>query len=334
MASAEWGVSRRELFAGSPSPPLRGRDYWIRVHRTAMACRFEVTLPAGDERHVGPARDALDLVDRLEFVLTVFRDTSALVRVNRQAATQAVPVDADLFALLTLCADLHRRTEGCFDVTSTPLSRCWGFLRRQGRLPTTEEIESARLLVGMDAMELDPRQRTVRFLRPGVELNLGSIGKGHALQRAAELLRARGVEHALLSAAGSSVVAVGGRGGGWAVDLRSRQVSGGPLARLRVRDAALATSGAGEQFFEVDGKRYGHVIDPRSGWPATGVQSTTVATADGASADALATAFLVGGTELARRYCASFPGTLALVTPADGSERPLVFGACPGATVS
>jgi thiamine biosynthesis lipoprotein len=139
------------------------------------------------------------------------------------------------------------------------------------------------------------------------------------------------MSHALVSAAGSSVLAVGGRDSGWVVDVRSRQVQRARLARLTLRDCALATSGAGEQFVEVEGRRYGHVIDPRTGWPAAGLVSVSVVTDDAARADALSTAFLVGGLETARAYCAKHPRTLALLTRDDGSERPQVLGEHPGA---
>jgi thiamine biosynthesis lipoprotein len=330
--SAGWptprGVTRRELFRlGRTSE----EGHWIRVHRAAMACRFEILLDDGDAAHVSAAREALDEADRLEAALSVFRDTSELSRVNRTAAAAPAAVDAELFALLARCRDLHDRTQGTFDITSTPLSRCWGFLRREGRLPAPEAIAAARALVGMSDVELDDAARTVRFRKMGTELNLGSIGKGYALDRMAALLRARGVPHALLSAGGSSAVAVGGRGPGWAIDVRPRQIGAQRLARLHLRAGALATSGAGEQFFEVDGRRYGHVIDPRSGWPAEGVLSVSVVTAEGALSDALSTAFLVGGLDVARRYCASHPGTLALLTPDDGARRPVVLGAFDGA---
>jgi thiamine biosynthesis lipoprotein len=242
-------------------------------------------------------------------------------------------VDADLFALLLRCRDLSALTTGAFDITSTPLSRCWGFLRREGRLPPPEAIAAARALVGMPGVVLDETARTVRFARVGMELNLGSIGKGYALDRMAALMRGRGVGHALLSAGGSSAVALGGRGDGWAIDVRSRQVGLEKLARLHLRDGALATSGAGEQYFEVEGKRYGHVIDPRTGWPAAGVLSVSVVTAEGALSDALSTAFLVGGLEFARSYCATRPQTLALVTPDGAASRPVVLGAFAGARV-
>jgi FAD:protein FMN transferase len=324
-------VTRRELFTLRRHAEEGG--HWLRIHRAAMACRFEVLLDGADERHAAAAREALDEADRLEAELSVFRETSALSRVNQTAAETPAAVDADLFALLVRCRDLHARTAGAFDITSTPLSRCWGFLKREGWLPSPEAIAAARARVGMSGVLFDETARTVRFARVGMELNLGSIGKGYALDRMAALMRGRGVAHALISAGGSSAVALGGRGEGWTVDVRSRQVSGGRLARLFLRDGALATSGAGEQFFEVDGRRYGHVIDPRTGWPAAGVLSVSVVTAEGALSDALSTAFLVGGLDVARRYCASHPQTLALVTPDDGTSRPVVLGAFAGATL-
>jgi thiamine biosynthesis lipoprotein len=298
-----------------------------------MACQFEILLEGDDSALSPAAQEALDLADAIESSLTVFRDTSDLARVNRTAADEPAAVDADLFALLQACAEVHAQTEGAFDITSTPLSRTWGFLRRQGRRPTDEEIARARTMVGMDGLVLDAERRTVRFARRGMELNLGAIGKGYALDRMAQGMRARGVRDALLSAGGSSAVAVGGRGRGWSVDVRSRQVAGRPLARLLLRDGGLATSGAGEQYFLDDGQRYGHVIDPRTGWPTAGVVSVTVVADGAARADALSTAFLVGGLDLARRYCASHPETLALVTPDDGSGRPVVIGSCRGACV-
>jgi FAD:protein FMN transferase len=280
-----------------------------------MACRFEVTLADEDRRHVGRAHEALTEADRLDAAWSLFRDSSVLSQLNRCAADGPVDIDTELFELLNRCRVLNAELEGAFDVTSTPLSRCWGFLARAGRLPEPAEIDTARALTGMDAVVLDACARTVRFTRPGVSLNLGAVGKGHAVGAIASALRRRGVRHALVSAGASSIAAVGGRGAGWRVDVCSRQARGAPLARLWLRDAAMATSGAGEQFVEIDGRRYGHVIDPRTGWPASGVLSVTVVTASGADADALATAFFVGGADLARRYCERHPNTLVLITP-------------------
>ena len=144
-------------------------------------------------------------------------------------------------------------------------------------------------------------------------------------------MRASGVVHALLSAGRSSLLALGGRGDGWRIDLVSPLVAGRAIAGVWLRNAALGTSGAGEQFVIADGHRYGHVIDPRTGWPADGVISASVVATDAARADALSTAFLVGGIDLARRYCADHRDVLALITPDDGSKRPIVIGGHPGA---
>jgi FAD:protein FMN transferase len=325
-------VSRREWFTLRTPPQREEAGHWIRVHRPAMACRFEVTLPGEDARHIEAARAALDEVDRVEDALTVYRDSSEVAEVNRAAAARDVRVGPHVLTLLRRSQALHAATDGAFDVTSMPLSRCWGFLRRAGRLPEPEEIEAARAAVGLDQVLVDEEARTVRFARPGVELSFNCIGKGYAVDRVAGILRGRGVARALVSAAGSSLRAVGAHGEGFVVDVRSGWVAN-PLARLRLRDAALGTSGTAEQFFEKDGRRYGHVLDPRTGWPAEGLLSVSVVADDAATADALSTAFFVGGTALAERYCREHPRTLALLTEEAAPDRLLVYGAHDGVTM-
>jgi thiamine biosynthesis lipoprotein len=297
-----------------------------------MACTFEVTLSAEQHRSVHAVVGAIALADHLERRLTHFRDDSALSDLNRRAAREPVTVDPDLWRLITTSAHVWHETGGAFDITSTPLSRCWGFLDRRPAQPDRAALDAARGLVGMDLVALSPAERSVRFARAGVTLNFGSIGKGFAVQRIADRLRTEGVRHALVSAAGSSIVAVGGRDGGWAIDVCSRRAAR-RLARLRVRSCAVATSGAAEQGVDIDGTRYGHVIDPRTGVPARGILSASVVADDGALADALATAFFVGGIEVAQRYCERHPGTLALLTPDDASERVIQIGSHPGASV-
>ena len=297
-----------------------------------MACAFEITLDAADAASLLPAQAALNAIDAIEAQLTVFRDTSALSVINRRAADEEVPCDADLFALLSRCDRLTRATGGAFDITSTPLSQCWGFLRREGRVPSDSEIAAARDLVGMNDVGLDARRTSVRFFKSGMALNLGAIGKGYALDRVAGSLRHAQVHHALLSAGRSSMLAIGGRGRGWPVDIVSPRRQR-PIARVWIRDAALGTSGAGEQFVVVDGRRFGHVLDPRTGWPSDGMLSATVITASAADADALSTAFLVGGPALAQRYCERHEGVLALLTPDDRSGDTLVIGHAPGVEI-
>lgn len=323
-------ISRRALLTFDAATGLPQGEHWIRVHRRIMACRFEVVLPDANAAHVELARRALDEADRQERTLSVFREDSAVTFLNRTASRRPVAAGRELFRLLTLCRDLSERTEGAFDITSTPLSRCWGFLRRAGRVPDPEALETARSSVGMPGVELQEAGRSVRFRHGGTELNFGAIGKGHALDRMTALLRP-GVRHALLAAGGSSIFAMGGGADGWRIDIRSRRVAKGTLARVRLRDAALGTSGAGEQYVDADGVRYGHVIDPRTGWPAAGVVSATVICDRAAIADALSTAFLVGGIDLAARYCAAHARTMAILVPDDGTEEALLYGHHPGA---
>jgi thiamine biosynthesis lipoprotein len=321
-------LTRRELFS---LPRRRGgkeSGHWVRVHRQAMACRFEITLAEEDAAHVAAARQALDEADRIEDALSVFRESSEVMRVNREGALSPVTVSETLFSLLRRCQELQADAEGAFDPTSAPLSRSWGFLARAGRLPGAEDVAAALSLVGLHKVELNPEGRTVRFRQSGMALNFGGIGKGYALDRMVELLRRQGVPRALLSAGGSSVLAFGG-GPGFHVDIRSPLTSA-VIARLRIREAALGTSGAGEQYFEAGGRRYGHVLDPRTGWPVAGVLSASAAAPSAADADALSTAFLVGGPALAERYCAAHPGTLALLVVEAEPARPLLFGRCEG----
>lgn len=292
-----------------------------------MACRFEITLASEDAAWLPIVREALDGVDRLEDELSVFRGTSAVCCINREASAGAVAASPELVSLLQHCDDLRRATGGAFDVTSTPLSRCWGFLLRAGRLPSPIEIDAARAAVGGEGIRLDREAMTVRFDRPGIEINLGAIGKGYALDRVAAVMRRSGVTRALLSAGRSSLLAIAGA---WNVEIVSPRRDR-PLARVQLRDAALGTSGAGEQYVEIDGVRYGHVIDPRTGWPARGIVSASVMASSAAVADALSTAFLIGGIELAERYCAAHADVVALITP-EGAA-PVLVGRHPGVVV-
>ena len=296
-----------------------------------MACRFEILLPATATTDVAAARQALDHADRLEQAWSVFRDDSDLSQINREAGDGPCPLDDELSALLRRCDRLSAATDGAFDITATPLSRCWRLLQREGRMPSPDAIAEARARTGRHLVEIRDRRgrpSTVRFTRPGVELNLGAIGKGYAVGCVAAHLRQTGVAHALVSAGDSSVEAVGAPPGGWPIALRGHDAG----ARLWLRHGALATSGAGEQGFEHNGVRLGHVLDPRTGWPARGVSRVTVAAADAADADALATAFFVGGPALAERFLADHDDVLVVFT-LDASAAPRIMGRASGAAV-
>ena len=316
-------ATRRAFLSLRQSRVAPSEECWLHVNRTAMACRFEVTLPMTTECGVSIASDALDEVEEIENRLSIFKEDSAISLLNHNAASYSVRVDRALFDLLSLCKKLHDETEGAFDITSGPLTRCWGFLKREGRLPSNSEIENAKALVGSDKLVLDAAPSTVQFQQPGVEINLGSIGKGHALDVVSGHFK-KANEPALLSAGASSFLATGSTRA-WLVGIRQPLSKQKRLGSVRLRECAMSTSGTEEQFFETNGRRFGHIIDPRTGWPVEKVSSVTVVADSAARSDALATAFFVGGRELAERYCEKHNNVLAIMLEAD-AQRPITIG--------
>lgn len=307
-----------------PSPATSASHAKLQATRRAMACDFAIQYHAADGSAAnGAILEALDLIDQLEAQLTIYRETSEILEINRRAFDEPVVVEPQLFALLELCVWLHAETRGAFDLTSGPLSRVWGFLRREGRVPSEDEIAAALATVGGEKLALDLDNQTIQFREPGVEINLNAVGKGYALDRVVQLLAERGVDDVLCHGGKSSVAARGRdrneAGGGWRIAVPHPQDPERTVGDLLLRDEALGTSGSGTQFFESDGRRFGHLIDPRTGQPADGVYTATVVTATGAEADALSTAFYVTGPADAAEYCATHPGVAAvLVCPRAG----------------
>lgn len=316
-------ATRRAFLSLRQSRVAPAEECWLHVNRKAMACRFEVTLQQSTECGVSIASEALDEVEEIEKELSVFKEESAVSLLNRSAALRAVHVDRSLFDLLSLSKELHDETEGAFDITSGPLTRCWGFLKREGHLPSNSEIENAKSLVGSNKLVLDAASSTVQFKQPGVEINLGSIGKGYALDVVSKHFK-NANEPALLSAGGSSFLATGSTRA-WLVGIRQPFSKQRRMASVRLRECAMSTSGSEEQFFESGGRRFGHIIDSRTGWPAERVTSVTVIADSAARSDALATAFFVGGRELAERYCEMHRNVLAIMLEAD-AQKPVLIG--------
>lgn len=335
-AAADALVARLEQ-AGTPTdhPAPRDEGYLVRVGRDAMAGRFEIFLNAGQyPRGVEVALETLDLVDALEAQLSIFRPASEICTINREAAQRSVEVESGLFSLLATAVQLYHETGGALDITAAPLSDVWGFSRRQGRLPTPEELDAARALVGCDRVELDPEAETVRFTTPGVRLSLGAIGKGYALDRCAERLLDEGVNDFIIHGGQSSVLAHGSTladpDGGWPLGVHHPLRHEQRLAELRLRDAALATSGSEKQFFRHHGRRLSHILDPRTGQPAEGLLSATVIAPNAAMADGLSTALFVLGAQRAIEFCRCRPELGAvLVRQLRGEVDVLTQGVAP-----
>jgi FAD:protein FMN transferase len=344
-------------------------DLLVHVSRRAMAGEFEVCFsPAQCPGGTEIALDALDVVEHLEDQLSYFRPASQVSRINQLAAEGPVEVEPWLFELLQQAMQLHEETGGAYDITSAPLWEAWGFARRAGKIPSDADLAAARSLVGGHLVELDAARRTVRFGKPGVRLNLGSIGKGYALDACAGRLIDAGMADFLLQAGKSSVVAHGGirhtpfaigsssrhtpcavnngsrhtpcadqgsvgdlphaRADGtrrvpdtWEIGIPHPRRPGQRLGVVRLDNRALGTSGGQFQSFRHQGRRFGHILDPRTGLPAEGVLSATAVAPTAAAADALSTAFYVMGPEGSLAYCRSRPEIgLVMACPGRGSE--------------
>jgi FAD:protein FMN transferase len=272
-----------------------------------MATRFELVLHGDNPVALRAAgEEALEEIDRLEAQLSLYRPSSEITHLNARAALEPVRVTPSLFALLQQAQKLHEETRGAFDITVAPLVRCWGFMGGTGRLPKPEEVAEARAKVGMHLVQLRPADFTVRFARAGVMLDLGAIGKGYAIERAAEVLREAGVSSALLHGGTSTVYGLGHppEAQAWTIAIDPPQgrtgilpVTTEPLASIALRDEALSVSAVWGRSFEAEGKSFGHVLDPRTGQPASNALLAVVCLPSATETDALSTALLTAGPD-------------------------------------
>lgn len=326
------GTAGALLVSPEPEPTLPDELTLIRVSRRAMATRFEVALPLGTPCALEAAEAALDLIEELEDQLTVYREESEVSRLNATAADRPVTVEPRLFELLVRSANLTRETGGAFDPATGAMTKAWGFFRREGRVPLPAELTAAREHSGSRHVVLDPEAKSVRFRRKGLEYNLGGIGKGYAVDRAAELLRERwGIRSALLHGGGSSVFAIGTPPGdprGWPIAV-SHPWNDTNLGTVRLIDEGFGTSAATFQFFEHNGRKLGHLLDPRTGWPASGTASASVVAPTAADADAISTAFFVLGADAAREFCRTHPDLAAIVLPDSDGADPVILDRAP-----
>ena len=294
----------------------------VTLARNAMATRFELVLHGENAPRLRAAgEEALAEVDRLEARLSLYRPSSEIARVNTNAARQSVRVSPPVFALLRQAQQLHRETGGVFDIAIAPLVRCWGFMDAGRRVPDADEIAAARACSGLHHVLLEEADYTVRFDQEGVMLDLGAIGKGFAIDRAAEILREDGVTSALLHGGTSTVYGLGAPpdGEAWKVAITKAPEAPPICAAVFLRDSALSVSAVWARSFAAGGKQYGHVIDPRAGHPVNKSVLSAIGLPSATETDALSTALLVAGLDGYEAIAQLRPGTRALVLA--GSEE-------------
>ena len=274
----------------------------VTLARNAMATRFEIVLHGEDAVRLRAAgEEAFNEIERLEGQLSLYRPSSEIARVNAWAAARPVKLSLPVFQLLRQAQQLSRETQGAFDITIAPLVRCWGFMGEGGRKPSAAEVEEARAKVGMEKLLLDDEDCAARFAVEGAMLDLGGIGKGYAIDCAAETLREAGVTSALLHGGTSTVYGLGSPPGteSWKVAIDG-PAGRAPVAVIELYDSALSVSAAWGKSFAADGQTFGHVLDPRTGWPAAAPGAAALAAVGLPSAtetDAFSTALLVRGAE-------------------------------------
>lgn len=295
-------ISSSPLFDTAQTVPMRTPDHhWVsQVSRQAMATEFVVMLGPRHAAAMERAVTALELVEQIENRLSVYRSDSEIAEINRSAASTPVRVSSETFFVLEKAIEWSQRTQGRFDITAGPLVKTWGFHDRRGRKPSTEEVTEALERVGYQKLRLDPERRTVAFDRPGMSINLGGIGKGYAIDQVAERLLEANITDFLIHGGNSSLLARGSQSPehdrGWAVGIAHPTRAGNRLAGVWLKDAALGTSGSGKQFFHHRGRRIGHVIDPRSGYPETDLLALSLRTTRALDADAGGTGLFLAGT--------------------------------------
>lgn len=284
-----------------------------------MGTVLEASLCAPD-RATGDARlrEVFEGVRALERIFTTFDPNSEVSALNRSGGKGPQRVSAELVRLTADSLALSAQTGGTFDVTVGPLVALWKAAGKSGRLPAPAELAAARAVVGATRVTVDASRGTIALDRPGTALDFGGIAKGWALDRALERLRAAGVTRALLSFGGSSIAALGASPGsdGWGVALKDP--SGGVTGAVVLRDQSLSVSGSLGQYVEIDGRRYGHVLDPRTGEPLKRARVAVVLAADGARAEALSKALLILGESEGIALVESLPDAEGLLRDENG----------------
>lgn len=282
-----------------------------------MGTRIFVELWAEDKdkQRGEQAIDAvMDEMRHIDETMSVYKPTSEVSKVNALAATQPVKISPELFKLLTTALEYSRITEGAFDITYASVGYMYDF--RERKRPTEQQIQSALPAVNYQHVLLDAATSTVRFSQPGVRIDLGGIAKGYSVDCGIEILRERGFTHALVNAGGDSRVLGDRFGKPWIIGIRHPDHPDQVITRVPLTDSAFSTSGDYERYFDEDGVRYHHIIDPHTGHSASKVRSATIIAPTATRTDGLSkTAFVLGPDEAMKIYNRLDDVDAILVTP-------------------
>ncbi len=291
---------------------------WLKRDEAIMGTAISVELWS-DERAAGEAAitAVMDEMHRIDRTMSPHKADSELSIINRDAASKAVPVSAEMARLIVRANEFAELSGGAFDITYAAVGQLYDY--RQRIRPSEAELAAARAAVGWRHLVLDTQAGTVRFARPGVRIDLGGFAKGHAVDNAVAILRRRGIAHAMVSAGGDSRVIGDRRGRPWSIGVRDPRRPGKVVAMLPLEDVSISTSGDYERYFDADGVRFHHLIDPSTGKSPSEIQSVTILADDGLTSEALSKIVFVLGVARGMALVESQQGVDAVVVDAAGA---------------
>jgi len=271
------------------------RDKWMSREEAIMGTAVRVELWHADrERGEAALDDVMREMHRIDRAMSPFKPESELSRLNRDAATGPTPVSSEMFELIERSIEFSELSGGAFDVTFASVGFLFDY--RSRIKPTAEQIAAALPGINYRHLRLDRGRRTIQFARDEVKIDLGGIAKGHAVDNCIALLKARGVAQALVMAGGDTRVLGDKRGRPWVIGVQDPRRKDAMVARIPLVDAAISTSGDYERYFESDGVRYHHILDPKTGNSAAGVRSVTIIGPDATTTEGISKSVFIKGT--------------------------------------
>ncbi len=297
--------------------PAVARAEWFQREEAIMGTRVAVELWSEDPALAQRAIDAVIAeMRRTDELMSTYKPESQLSQVNAHASERPVQVDPDIIRVVERGLEMSRLSSGAFDLTYASVGYLYDY--RAHRRPTEQQIVAALPGVDYRQVQVDRAAGTIRFLRPGVRIDVGGIAKGYAVDRSIERLRDLGIRHAMVTAGGDTGLLGDRRGKPWIVGIRDPRNEGRMVARLPLGDEAISTSGDYERYFEEDGVRYHHILVPSTGKSARALRSATVLGPNATLTDGLSTAVFVLGVERGMQLVASLPGVEAVIVDAEG----------------
>lgn len=317
-----WAVVVLAACKTAPAPVVPDPSNVVELRGPAMGTEVQVVIraePAEKEKAEATALAALNEIKRIEAMMTDWDDASDLSAVNKAAGDRPIHAPAELLELLATSKQISELTHGAFDVTYAGAGQFWDFKARPPHIPDAGTIADAIRFIDYRKLEVDLDAGTAFLPMKGMKIGLGGIAKGYAVDRASALIKAAGFKHHAIKAGGDMKISGRWNHKLWSVAIRDPRDRDGVVAVLPVANTALSTSGDYERYFELDGVRYAHILDPRTGWPVQHVRSVTIVARDAVITDGLAKGVFVLGPVEGLKLAEDLPEVEAVVIDGDGN---------------